>query len=185
MDTPKFREDKAAAMAHRFLQLNDGSMSYMKLIKLMYIVERTAILRWGRSVTFDRFVSMPLGPVLSRTYDLIGEEPRPGIIRSPFHERVSSPVSYRVTARDAFLGPEPLSEAEFDLIAEVFSEYGAMDRFALSDLTHRFPEFDDPDGSSETISIRCILERNSKTEPQTNAILAELDALAYAERIFG
>ena len=34
-------------------------MSYLKLLKLLYIVERTALLRWGRSVTFDRFVSMP------------------------------------------------------------------------------------------------------------------------------
>ena len=65
-------------------------MSYLKLLKLLYIVERTALLRWGRPVTFDRFVSMPHGPVMSRTYDLNMEEPGPGG-ESIFHKRISGP----------------------------------------------------------------------------------------------
>jgi hypothetical protein len=46
-------------------------MSYLKLIKLLYIVDREALLRWGRPVTTDRHVSMPKGPVVSQIYDLI------------------------------------------------------------------------------------------------------------------
>ena len=171
-------------MAYRFLQLNGGSMSYLKLIKLMYIVERSAILRWGRSVTFDRFVSTPHGPALSRTYDLLRDEPQPDI-PSPFHGLVSSPESFRVATKAA--GPEPrtLSQAEIDLIAEVSSEYGGLTEWGVRDLTHIFPEFEDPQGSSKVIPIRSILARNGTTEPEVNAILAEIDALAYAEHVFG
>ena len=171
-------------MAYRFLQLNGGSMSYLKLVKLMYIVERSAILRWGRSITFDRFVSMPHGPVLSRTYDLIRDEPQPGI-PSSFHELISSPESFRVAIKAPGPEPGPLSQAEIDLIADVFSEYGALTKWEIRDLTHTFPEFEDPQGSSKVIPIRAILERNGTTEPEVNAILAEMDALAYAEHIFG
>jgi len=52
-------------------------MSYLKLIKLLYIIDREALLRWGRPLTGDRYVSMDHGPVLSQTLNLITEEPRP------------------------------------------------------------------------------------------------------------
>ena len=46
-------------------------MSYLKLIKMLYFLDREALLRWGRPVTTDRYVSMDNGPVVSRIYDLI------------------------------------------------------------------------------------------------------------------
>ena len=184
METPRFREDKAADMSHRFIQHNGGNMNYLKLLKLLYIVERTALLRWGRSVTFDRFVSMPRGPVMSRTYNLIMEEPGPDG-ESIFHERISGPNEYCVTV--SHTDPplhSPLSQAEIGLIAEVFDQYGSVSKWDVSDLTHRFPEWEDPRGSSLDIPIRNILERNGKTEPEVESILSELDALAYAECVF-
>jgi len=57
-------------------------MSYMKLIKLMYLADREALLRWGRPISTDRYVSMDKGPVLSRVLDLAtdGDDPsRPAI----------------------------------------------------------------------------------------------------------
>ena len=184
METPRFREDKAADMAYQFLQLNGVELSYLKLLKLMYIVERTALLLWGRPVTFDRFVSMPQGPVMSRTYDLIVEEPGPGG-ESIFHKRISAPGQFRVAVSNHTPPPHsPLSQAETDLIGEVFEEYGSMSRWEIRDRTHLFPEWEDPGGSSRDIPIRNILERNGTTEPQVESILEELDALAYAERVF-
>jgi hypothetical protein len=34
-------------------------MAYLKRIKLLYFIDREAILKWGRPVTADRFVSIP------------------------------------------------------------------------------------------------------------------------------
>jgi uncharacterized phage-associated protein len=53
-------------------------MSYLKLIKLLYVLDGEALLRWGRPVTTDRYVSMDNSPVFSRIYNLIREEPAPG-----------------------------------------------------------------------------------------------------------
>ena len=48
-------------------------MEYIKLIKLMYLVDRAALNERGWPISTDVYVSMAHGPVLSRTYDLIRE----------------------------------------------------------------------------------------------------------------
>ena len=183
--TPRFREHKAADVAFRFLERHSGKMSCLKLVKLIYIVERESLLRWGRSVTYDRFVSMPHGPVLSRTLDLITEEAPPNE-PSVFNQHISQPSDYKVELRDPFpMENSTLSPAEIDLIDDVYGQYGHLTRWNLVEITHSFPEWEDPQGSSTDISIRSILERNGKTEPEADAILSELNALALAERTFG
>ena len=183
--TPRFREHKAADLAFRLLEKHSGKMSYLKLVKLMYIVERESLLRWGRSVTYDRFVSMPHGPVLSRTLDLITEEAPPDEL-SVFNQHISQPNDYKVGLREPFpMENSTLSPAEIDLIDDVYGQYGHLGRWNLVEITHSFPEWEDPQGSSTDISIRSILERNGKTEPEADAILSELNALALAERTFG
>jgi hypothetical protein len=46
-------------------------MSYIKLIKLLYLVDREALLLHGRPVTTDRYVQTDQGPSLSQINDLI------------------------------------------------------------------------------------------------------------------
>ena len=182
---PRFREDKMTDMACRLLHLRGGSMSYMKLIKLMYLVEHSAILTWGSSVTFDHFVSMPRGPVMSRTLDLLTEEPQPRG-DSVFHQHVSSPnSSFDVELLLVNHNYDSLSSAEVNLIGEVYSRYGSMSRWEIVEYTHKLREWDDPHGSCRPISIRRILERNEISRLETDAILDEISALAYAQDVLG
>src|SRR6266481_4115650 len=46
-------------------------MSYLRLIKLLYIADRESLKETGRKITRDRTVAMKNGPVLSGIYDLI------------------------------------------------------------------------------------------------------------------
>ena len=130
-------------------------MHYMKLIKLMYLVDREAIIRWGDAVTNDSFVSMPHGPVLSATLDLINEGPDDG---SPWHqliERSTDPYSVRLKAKPL---TDRLSEPERELITKVFEKYGQMNRYKLRDLLHEvLPEWQDPQGSALPITREDIL----------------------------
>jgi uncharacterized phage-associated protein len=66
----RFNEAKATEAACLLLRLRGGKMSYIKLIKLLYLLDRTSLLRWGRPVTTDRYVSMDQGPVVSQVYNL-------------------------------------------------------------------------------------------------------------------
>src|SRR5215218_6123410 len=71
----RFREDKATQAAARLLKIRGGKMSHLKLIKLLYLVERESLTRFGVPFTYDSYVSMPHGPVLSATLDRINERP--------------------------------------------------------------------------------------------------------------
>src|SRR3989304_5613958 len=73
----RYREDKAAQAAARLLKLGGGKMNHMKLVKLLYLADRKALLKWGRPITFDWYVSMPHGPALSFTLDKINDSAPP------------------------------------------------------------------------------------------------------------
>lgn len=175
----RFREAKTTQAAARLLELRGGHMSYMKLIKLLYLVDREALLRWGRPVTGDRYVSMDRGPVLSQTYNLIIDEPCPGEDPTWAHH-ISKPQNYEVKlAKEA--PQDELSEAEARLIEEIFGKYGAMKRWDLVDLVHKLPEWQNPEGSAIPISYGDILRAGGKTEAETAAILQEIEGLALAD----
>jgi hypothetical protein len=150
--TNAFNETKAAQLAAALLHLRGGRMHYMKLIKLMYLVDRAALLRWGDPITFDNYVSMPHGPVLSTTLDLINEGPMLGR-ETPWHkliERSTDPYSVRLKAKPE---TDRLSEDELRLIKLVFEKYGHMNRYKLRDLLHEIlPEWQDPKGSALPIT---------------------------------
>lgn len=175
----RFNERRATEAAARILKLRGGRMSYLKLIKLLYLLDREALLRWGRPVTTDRYVSMDNGPVVSRIYGLIREEPAPGT-DSIWRQYISPPSNYEVV-----LTTEPeteeLSRAEEALIEEIFSKYGKLSRWDLVNLSHDLPEWQDPNGSALPIQYRDILRAGNKTESEIAAVESELEALAVAE----
>ena len=177
---PRFREDKTTDAALLLIQLVGGRINYMKMIKLLYLVDREALKRWGQPVTFDEYFSMDHGPVLSRTLDLINEGTRPG--RSSYwHEHVSPPEDYLVTALQP-TGADSLSDAEIDLISEVHQEYGHMPKWELVDMLHKMlPEWADPQGSCAPISYGDILAAVGKDAMEVQCIRSELDLIAYLD----
>jgi len=176
-----FNEAKATQAACRLLHLRGGRISYLKLIKLLYLLDREALLRWGRPVTTDRYVSMDQGPVVSRIYDLIRGDLRPGEA-SIWREHISEPDNYDVRLlKEA--GDDELSQAEENLIDEIFAQYGSRSRWDLVDFCHRLPEWEDPHGSAFPIEFRDILKAGRKTDLEIAAIQDELESLAVAEAL--
>jgi uncharacterized phage-associated protein len=181
MTRMRFNESKATEAAALILKLRGGQMSYMKLIKLLYIVDREALWRWGRPVTTDRYVSMDRGPVLSHILDLINEghaPNEPGI----WDSYISSPSNYEVRLL-ADPPEEELSVAEGELIKEVFKKYGHLNRWDLVNIAHRFPEWHDPHGSAYPISEFEILKAGNKSDEEAREIVLDLESLAMAEEV--
>jgi len=171
-----FNERKATEAAARLLKLRGGRMSYMKLIKLLYLVDREALLRWGEPVTTDRYVSMDRGPVVSRIYSLINEGAPPGV-ESVWEKHISPPENYEVFLRRE---PEPseLSPAEEALIDGVFLKFGRMSRWELVDYCHELPEWKNPEGSALPIDTSDILRASGKSREEIGEIEGELEELA-------
>ena len=178
-----YREDKATQAAARLLRLAGGKINHMKLIKLLYLADRRALIQWGRPITFDWYVSMPHGPVLSFTLDRINDTAPPDA-SSYWHRYISERRDHEV----ALLGEAPrdqLSPAEEQLLDGVWREFGAMSQWDLRDYSHTLPEWRDPKGSSLPIDIRDILLAEGFSEPEAREVLDSLQAEEYAARLSG
>ena len=177
----QFNEAKATQAAAHLLKLRGGKMSYLKLIKLLYFVDREALLRWGRPVTTDRYVSMSHGPVVSRIYDLVSDEPDPKR-HTVWHRYISVPQDWEVSLL-ADPSSDELSPAEEELIDEIFARYSRKSRWELRDISHDLPEWEDPQGSTIPIEYRDILRVGGKTEAEIAAIEDDLENLAAVQSL--
>jgi uncharacterized phage-associated protein len=171
-----FNEAKATQAAARILKNRGGRMSYMKLIKLLYLADREALARWGRPITTDSYVSMKHGPVLSQVLNLITEGEDPAFGQSIWSKYISEPEHFDVTLNEEPSG-DLLSEAEDELLDETFNRFGHLNRWKLVALVHQLPELKDPNGSAHPIEYADILKAQNKTPEEIRAIESELESL--------
>lgn len=175
--TLAFDELKATQAAASFLRLAGKPLNYMALIKLLYKADREALRRWGLPITTDKYVSMRFGPVTSHIYDRIKASANANTHPSlwSMHIRKDQNPLLVVLAKDP--GNSELSPAEEKLIAEVFAQDGAKDRFELADDSHReFPEWADPGKSSTPLRIPEIIEALGLSEDDAEAIASQIEA---------
>ena len=174
----RFNEVKATQVAALLLQLHGTKrMKYLKLLKLMYLIDRESLSRWGRPVSTDRHVSMEKGPVLSRVYSLITEEQ----YQSGFWSEHISDASDHDVLLTADAGNSELSRAEEELVREIFAAHGHKNRWRLVDEVHELPEWQNPHGSMIPIAIRDILKAVGKTPVEIAAIEQETESGAFAD----
>ena len=155
-------------------------MSYMKLIKLLYLADREALSRWGRPITTDRYVSMKHGPVLSGVLNLITEGEDPSLGQTVWGKHISEPEKFDVSLKEDSSG-DLLSEAEDELLDETSRTFGHMNRWRLVDFVHTLPEWKDPEGSAFPIEYGEILKAQNKMPEEIHAIESELQSLAQMD----
>lgn len=174
MRKPQFNEKRATQLASLLLKKKGGRMNVLNLMKLMYLVDREALVRWGWSFTNDQYTSMRKGMVLIESYDLLNEEETP----SYWKAFISSPQEYMVSLIDE---PEfnDLSKADMDLVEEVFQQYGHLNRFALIRLHHELPEWIDT--SYLPVEYKAVLGSSDKDEEEILEILSEMEAVSQFE----
>ena len=170
----RFDEAKATQAAAFILKLRGGQMHYLKLIKLLYLADREALIRWGIPITTDRYVSMDNGPVLSNVFNLITEEvPKP--IWSKF---ISAPLGEYEVKLLQVAPTDRLSRAEEHLLREIYEQYGYRNRWDIvNNVMHKLPEWTNPEGSSVPISVRQIMEGAGQDEQEIKAVVKELHAM--------
>ncbi|MEP6590272.1 MAG: Panacea domain-containing protein [Gemmatimonadota bacterium] len=173
MSALQFREDKATQASALFLKLGSGRMNIVKLIKLLYLADRTSLIQWGRPLTFDTFFSLKNGPICSSTLNLINDRT---LSEAPRYWRQF--ISER-TENDVLLTQEPendqLSAAEESLIKETYERFGSMTEWQLVEYTHRLPEWQNPGSSRLPILLRDILVPEGYSETEAEEIASELE----------
>ena len=179
---PRFNDKKTTQLVAHLLQMAGGRMNFLRLLKLLYIIDREALRRWDWPVTFDNYYSMEHGPVLSCTYNLIKEDASPSQLKywkQFISERQDNDISMLKAPP-----PDDLSEAESDLAKEVSDKHKHLDEWDLRDLTHTFEEWNDPGDSRLPIQLSDILRAVGKTDKESKEILEELAACGFEEKLF-
>lgn len=181
-----FNERKAAQMAAFFLgQTQESRMSHLKLMKLLYLSDREALRVFGWPISGDRLVSMPHGPVLSQTLNLMdGDvESQPG----GWEEWISDKENHELSLRQPFdaAGLDELAPAEIDVLKIVWCKFGAMGKWEIRDWTHKHcAEWKDPKGSSIPIQYDAMARAVGFDDASAKELAAQIHAEQEIDRIF-
>lgn len=182
---PSFNEAKATGLATYLLSLAGGTMNYMKLIKLMYLVDRASFCAIGQFVTNDDMYSLPNGPLLSNVDDLITEPSRQ---KNIWTQHITEPAKYEVslTRKNHKSVQDLLSDFELELTQHIFQQFGKMNVWDLVDQLHKMlPEWENPGpGRRKPINLDAILADCGKLPEERRQILQYLNEQAQAERFF-
>lgn len=170
-----FRIEIAGQMAAWLLCRHGGSMPHLKLMKLLYLTERTCIERYGFPALGDYLVSMPHGPVLSVTLDYMRGAGSPD---NGWSKWVSLIQNHTVSLAREYKPEELdlLSEVDVEVLQEVWDRFGNMEEWDIRDYTHNHcPEWKDPQGSSLPITYKYLLDILGYGEKSAE-MAAELEA---------
>ena len=151
-----FDIEVAGQMAGWFLHKEGGTMSHLKLMKLLYITERTSIQENSYPILGDDLFSMDNGPMLSLTYNYMKKRETK---KNGWSKWVSQLWGGAVSLVRPY-NPEDLdllSNATLEILAKVWNECGHMTREEIVEYTHNFAEWRHPHGSSRKIRYKDLL----------------------------
>ncbi len=157
-------------------------MSYLRLLKLLYIAERENLAATGWPILGDRAVAMDNGPVMSQVYDLIMDR-HIGAPRWGQYFRRSHYCLEKVTEADV----GRLSRQEIDRLQEIAHRYEDISEWDLVNVTHDFADYvknKPPKKSMKPISVEDILEGVGKSNLLASIEQEREDAEIY-DGIFG
>jgi len=167
-----FDAKKAADLAASILLQYDGSLTVLKLTKLLYICDRESIRANSKPITFDKCTSMPHGPVLSRVYNMTTG------CASPAHQAVWDAViaprdEHNISLRKA--QTSALNDLEQNIVEGVCEKFRRFTGWDLVQFTHEnFEEWKDPNGSSFPIEPSTIYKAVGYGKRESSMLVKEI-----------
>jgi hypothetical protein len=177
-DLPKFNEQKTTETAALLLHMNGGTMNYMKLIKLLYFVDKMAIRARDFPITYDTYYSMKNGQILSTVLDLINLKKK-GVY---WHKYIKRTGAYNVELADEGIQPDKLSPLEVDIIKSVYIDLGGYDQYSLGKLTKRGKEYKSTTSSIKT-TIDSVYADLGYTDADIKQIKERMVEKAYIDKL--
>lgn len=120
-----------------YLALKGIELDQYKMVKLLYLADREHLRRFGRPITFDKYVAMPFGPVASAAFDLLRGKQALGIDPSdlPFEMRKHDKF-FVVDHPKREIDRSIFSKSDLMILDQTADKYGAMSFDQLYKLTH-------------------------------------------------
>jgi uncharacterized phage-associated protein len=171
---PGYDIGKAAQAAAFFALKSGGSINVLKLSKLLYLAEREFMARYDTPMFYDDLFSLPDGPVVSVTLNLINGNSEHDL----WARFVSKRQGYDIAAAEGVTEEsfDHLSRADKEVLSDLWNRFGGYDKYALRDWTHEWrnvPEWVDPKGSSQPIKHEDVFRYLGK--PESLALAHEVE----------
>jgi uncharacterized phage-associated protein len=131
---------KAVQSLNYLSEKEGGSINKMKAIKLLWLADRYHIRRYGRPILNDQYVAMKYGPVQSAVRDLTQEASLLAEEEVQYRDEFLQPKGYEIKTMKP-VDSDVFSESDIEALEAVYSRYGKLDKFALAELSHRYPEW--------------------------------------------
>jgi uncharacterized phage-associated protein len=171
--TFRFNSRKATQVASQFINLEGGALNVMKLVKLVYLLDRLSVARRGIPVVGGVYYSMRNGPVTSELLDIINAGKLADDADQSWEQAISDRNGHEVTLLQA-VRTDCISESEIQLIREIYTEHGAKDQWAIRDFCHQnCGEWTPMQAGRERIQIEDIAANLGKTEAEIRRISDE------------
>ena len=163
-----------------------GPMTKLKIVKLLYLLDRRHFNLHGRPILGDRYLRMDFGPVPSISKDLID------FLEEKISSRVKPVAEGRVLAEhfkarrsgahhaiELVKAPssDVLSESEVEALRWVVTNFGTLSASNLVDITHRHATWKETPSMSE-IDYRLF----PKGDPEATQNIVEIAAVDQEER---
>ena len=156
-------------------------MSYLRLLKLLYITDRESLRESGRPIVGTRPVAMQFGPVLSEVLDLVKGQHRDEAVWSEFIRKDGYAV-----ALEKDPGVNLLSRYEIERLTKTADQYRDTDDWEMVEETHGFQEWKDnyQGGTSTDISLEDMVRAVGRSD-ELNEILEEAEQTTALQRLLG
>lgn len=182
----RFNIHKATEASLQFIARAGGRINVMKLIKLIYLLDRLSIQRRGLPVVGGVYFSMRNGPVTSELLDLVNAGELADEKDSQWESLISDREDHEVAMRPSVEpGRDFLSDFEMGLIDELFAEHGAKDQWQLRDWCHeRCGEWTPLQNGRERISIEELAVNVGRSTQEAARIADEAREASLIGRAF-
>ena len=134
--------DKKVIQALNFFAVKaGGKINRMKAIKLIWLSDRAHLRQYGRPILFDDYYAVKLGPIPSKAKNFseeggsMNQETRE--YRNSYIEPMGPYEFKTISSPDLNV----FSQSDIETMERIFSFYGNYDKYRLSNLSHKFPEW--------------------------------------------
>jgi uncharacterized phage-associated protein len=176
-----FDSAKAAQAAAYFALQSEGKIEKLKLIKLLYLAEREAMLRHDHPMFYDEFYSLKDGPICSNALNGING----GIDRETWAKYVRrngniiTPVK-RFERSDL----DELSNAEIDILEALWDNFSGYTASQIRRYTHeQCPEYNEVTTGRLPITYLSVFEALGKPDPK--GLAESVEEVRRAEVVLG
>jgi len=136
-----FNHKKAVQTLAYFAQKEGGVINKMKAFKLIWLSDRLHLRKYGRPILNDVYFALPKGPIPSSTKDLADNSDYLADSERELREQVLEDAGRYTIKSKIEVQKNVFSESDLEVMSLVYANFGNLDEFTLSELSHEYPEW--------------------------------------------